>query len=64
MNVKKILRESIKTVLFENIETETRKELDNGKYIEIDNFEEFKDLLSFNSNDDVYYLMIQKIHFI
>ena len=60
MNVKKILRESIKTVLFENIETETRKELDKGKYIEIDNFEEFKDLLSFNSNDDVYYLMIQK----
>lgn len=54
MNLKEIVHNSIKKVLFENIEQETRTELDNGKAVEIDNFEEFEKLLSFNDPDDVY----------
>lgn len=60
LDLNKIVHNSVKKVLFENIEQETRTELDNGNAVEIDNFEEFEKLLSFNDPDDVYYVMICK----
>lgn len=56
----KVIKESINHLLYENMEDESRTEIEGGKYVEIDNFDEFKDLLTFNSPDDVYYLMIQQ----
>lgn len=62
-NIRKMVHESIKKVLMENIESEIRSQFTDTKgknVVEIDNFEEIKQLLSFNNPDDVYFVKLVK----
>lgn len=53
-----IISENIIKYIKENIETETRTELNGGKTVEIDNFEECKQLINPSSTDDTWFIKI------